>query len=200
MGILFVSMYSLSLCLMAITYMSEDLFFCQNFSNSQTNTCIINMVIFRNGIENHVVNVTFISNVIFGPVPASLVCVGCLCLAGKIIRRNIQRSSLTNTTQEESCTEQSCSSLRPTLTVLAVCLLYGVCSVGVFLIQSWVAPGEQCELRTVTLAEFANGFAILNSSANFVIYVVIDRRYRSTYVELYVPKWCVACFNQRQNT
>ena len=178
---LFVILFTLATYLTAANYDREDVFWCKNATMADhRNVCMINIAIFRNNIETTELNIEYICQVVFGPVPVSLVTIGCLFLVVKIIQANRRRSRMTNTPEADVC-----MSMRITMTVLVVCLVYAVCSVGLYVIHSQTR--RNCQLKEVIMAEVANSLGITNCSANFIIYVIMNPRYRATYMELFVP-------------
>ena len=143
--------------------------------------CLWNLSLFRNLIDKSPTSRHFTSTFIFGPVPVALVLAGCVVLVVKINLVQARRHSMSRGTS---------SSVRMTMTVVAVCVVYAVCSLCMFIIHSnivtdWLPTcGEDHQRLQVTIMEVVNGVALFNSSINFIIYVVLNPRYRNTFYKL----------------
>ena len=92
-----------------------------------------------------------------------------------------------------------------TIAVLMVCFVYLICSSIIFLIHAVIipptsggipnenqvlAPNERA-IEAVT-KQVCNTVAMVNSSVNFLIYIVFNKYYRKTYIALFIP----SCFKR----
>ncbi|XP_005106206.1 G-protein coupled receptor daf-37-like [Aplysia californica] len=130
------------------------------------------------------------SKVVYGPFPICYVFFSCVVLAIKIKLAIMKRNKMTGGNAAGSA-----SSVRVTTTLLVVCLVYTICSTVVFLchsdvIKDYYARRQDAHMITVVLNEVVNLFCVINCSVNFVIYVVMNKNFRDTYMDMVRFKNC----------
>ncbi|XP_035827805.1 FMRFamide receptor [Aplysia californica] len=162
-----------------------------NHSNSTTRELdIIDLSKLRNTLDTTEA-ITEFSKFLFGPFPVSIVLVGCIVLVVKIKMATLKRNQMTSNVSKDS------SVVRVTMTLLVVCFVYAVCSFVIFILHSnifkdhYSGDSEEEQMVQIILGEVVNSVALINCSVNFIIYVVMNRRFRYTYVQMFAPR-CLA--------
>ncbi|XP_005111962.2 uncharacterized protein LOC101850690 [Aplysia californica] len=179
---LFVFLYGLMIFLTVRESLAYD--YIRQYGGTNQSEGLIEAAIYRNTLDATDVIREF-SKVVYGPFPICFVFGSCIILAIKIKMANRKRSQMTG-----GGNKGSGSSARVTATLLVVCMVYTVCSSIVFLchsdvITAYYAKGPDGEMTGVVLGEIVNLFGVLNCSVNFVIYVVMNKNFRDTYVAMF---------------
>ncbi|XP_005096734.1 G-protein coupled receptor daf-37-like [Aplysia californica] len=173
-------LYGMMIYLVVLSSLGYDLTSVSN--NASSSPGYIELAVFRNSLDSTAA-ITSFSTVLFGPFPICYVFTGCVVLSLKIKMASRRRSQLTR-----GHSKQSGSATRVTGTLLVVCLFYTVCSTFVFLLHSDVIrslySGADQGLTEVVLQEVVNVVALLNSSVNFLIYIVMNKNFRATFVSI----------------
>ncbi|CAL1536100.1 unnamed protein product, partial [Lymnaea stagnalis] len=135
------------------------------------------------------------TNNITGIVPLCYVSVGCALIGVKVKMASRKRLAMTSSsvyvkTPDDNTTDllksrAGRSMTKTTRTLLSVCVLYIICG-GVSYLLRYVniAFGEYESMRLV-LQEVNKTAMLINSAANFVIYVVTNRNFRNGFLQIF---------------
>ncbi|KAI8778647.1 hypothetical protein BgiMline_026135 [Biomphalaria glabrata] len=123
---------------------------------------------------------TYFCNILSSIVPICLVCIGCLLIGIKVKLVQRQRRLMVSSNKT--------SSLRTTLTLVSVSLVFAVTNVIYFILSLVYENTPQSNFLKI-IYQCLRILLDISSASNFFVYVILNAKFRHIFVDTFVIKW-----------